>query len=122
MLRFSATSPSPGASSSTAVDLVARVPSPPSRRRGRHLAPLRPGECVGEEWTPHRSDCSIYSETHGSSSSSSSSSSSNPTAALFHKLRLVPLLSGSGGILVLSHELINVKIIGLESLASGFHI
>jgi hypothetical protein len=59
----------------------------------------------------------LHSETHGSISSSS-----NPAAAFFHKLRLVPLLSGSGGILVLSHELINVKIIELESLASGFHI
>jgi hypothetical protein len=59
----------------------------------------------------------LHSETHGSISSSS-----NPAAALFHRLRLVPLLPGSGGILGLSHELINVKISGLESLASGFHI
>ena len=48
--------------------------------------------------------------------------SSNPAAALFHKLRLFPLLPGSGGILDLFHELINVQTIGLESLASGFHI
>jgi hypothetical protein len=43
--------------------------------------------------------------------------SSNPAAALFHRLRLVPLLPGSGGILGLSHEIIiNVKIIGLEGI------
>jgi len=83
----------------------------------------------------------LHSETHGSSSSVQAKkwgsgiltevivpqldplTSSNPAAAaLFHKLRLVPLLPGSGGILDLSHELINGQTIRLESLASGFHI
>jgi hypothetical protein len=79
--------------------------------RLRHLVSLRPGEWLLTEVI-------VHSETHGSSSSSS-----NPAAALFHRLHLVLLLPGSGGVLGLSHELIIVKIIiGLESLASGFHI
>jgi hypothetical protein len=64
---------------------------------------------------PHLSDCTAARPTDLIQSSSGS----------IHKLRLVLLLSGSGGIFVLSHELINVKIIIglLESLASsGFHI
>jgi hypothetical protein len=56
---------------------------PPSRRCGGGILFL-PVQRVGE-WTPHRSDCST----------------ARPTA--------LPLLPGSGGILVLSHELINVK-------------
>ena len=85
--------------------------SPPSRRRGGGISVQASG---GVDSSPK---WLLHSETHGSSSSSS-----HPAAALFHKLRLVPLLPGGGGILGLSRELIRVKIIGLESLAAGFHI
>ena len=72
------------------------LPSFQAARR-RHLVPSRPAS-GGVDSSPERL---LHSETHGSRTSSS-----NPAAALFHKLRLVPLLPGSGRILV---QLINVK-------------
>ena len=114
---YSATSPSTGASSSAAVDLVAPVP----------LVPLLPGSATAAscfppsrrvgEWIPHRSDCSTARPTAPAPAHpiqqrlSSTGSVLSPSS-----------IPGSGGVLGLSHELINVKIIGLESLASGFHI
>jgi hypothetical protein len=67
-----------------------RYPLFPSFQAAAAASCSLPSRRVGE-WTPHRSGCSTatVSETHRSGSSSS-----NPAAALFHKLRLVPLLPG----------------------------
>jgi hypothetical protein len=61
--------------------------SPPFRRRGGGILFLPVQSCGGVDSSP---EWLLHSETHGSRSSSS-----NPSAAPFHKLRLVPLLPAS---------------------------
>ena len=114
-------SPSTGASFSAAVDLIAQVSLVPLLPGGAAAASCSPLSMRVGEWTPHRIDC--FTTVRPTAPAPPAQPIQHHAAALFHKLRLVPLLPGSGGTLGLSHELIIVKIIGLEeSLASGFHI
>ena len=102
---FSATSPSTRASSSAAVHLVAPsgTPcSPPSRRRGGGILSPSVQATGGVKVIAQQRDPRLQLQLIQSSSGS---------------LPQAPSCPPSGGVLGLSHELINVKIIGL-----GFHI